>query len=37
MNIKSDEVNSDIQYLYTKLEQYEYSYKLVEDIMRKGD
>lgn len=32
-----DEVNLDIQYLYTKLAQYEYNYKLVEDIMRKGD
>ncbi|WP_418583566.1 hypothetical protein [Holdemanella porci] len=32
-----DEVNLDIQYLYTKLAQYEYNYKLVENIMRKGD
>lgn len=32
-----DEVSLDIQYLHTKLAQYEYDYKLVEDIMRKGD
>lgn len=32
-----DEVSLDIQYLYTKLAQYEYDYNLVEDIMRKGD